>query len=244
MNRKLWYLKRCSLFERLTPEEARRLESRALLRTFPRRALIYAPTEPGQSVLVLTSGRVKIKDLTPDGKETILAFIDEGEIFGELALLDGEPRQEYAEAVEECRVLLLPRDDLLALMTARPDVALSITRLVGLRRRRIENRLRNVLFLSSRERLVRLLLELMDTHGTRHGQQCTLRLRLSHQELASLTGLTRETVTLVLGQLQAAGLIVAQRRCITVTDTQRLTREAQGRTEAARPRVVKKSSDL
>src|SRR5262249_16708033 len=106
MESKLWYLKRCDLFEGLTPEEAERLQRHALSKTFPRRAVVYAPTEPGQSVLVLARGLVKITDVTADGKETILAFIDPGEIFGELALLDDEPRNEFAVAVEESRVLV------------------------------------------------------------------------------------------------------------------------------------------
>jgi CRP/FNR family transcriptional regulator, cyclic AMP receptor protein len=225
MERSLWYLKRCGLFEQLTREQTARLESRALMRNFDRRALIYSPTERGRSVLVLASGRVKIKDITPDGKETILAFIEEGEIFGELAVLDDGPRQEYAEAVEKSQVLLIPSEDILWVMGQRPDVALSITKLVGLRRRRIENRLRNVLFLPSRERLVRLLLELTEAHGERSGNRCTIRLPLSHQELASLIGVTRETVTLVLGQLQAEGLVDVQRRRITVRDCQRLAHQ-------------------
>src|SRR5262249_46027427 len=152
-------------------------------------------TEPGQSVMVLASGRVKIKDITLEGKETILAFIEEGEIFGELALLDSQPRGEFAEAVEDSQVLVIPREELLWLMEQRPDVSLSVTKLVGLRRRRIENRLRNVLFLPSRERMVRLLQELVASHGERRGNACEIRLPLSHQDLASLIGLTREMVT-------------------------------------------------
>jgi len=188
--------------------------------------MVYVPNEPGQSVLILARGRVKIKDITPDGKETILAFIDEGELFGELALLDDERRSEYAEAVVDSQVLALPRDELLWLMGQRPDVALSVTKLVGLRRRRIENRLRNVLFLSSRERLVRLLQELVESHGIRRGNHCELGLPLSHQELASLIGVTRETVTLILGDLQRDGLVQVRRRRITVLDCDRLAVEA------------------
>jgi CRP-like cAMP-binding protein len=226
MDRKLWYLKQCSLFEKLTPEQAARLESRALVRTFPRRSMIYTPTEPGRSVVVLAMGRVKIKDLTPDGKETILAFIEEGEMFGELAILDGEVRREYAEAVEDSKVLLIPREDLLWLMAQRQDFALAVTKLVGWRRQRIENRLRNVLFLPSRERLIRLLRELSESHGDRAGVGCTIRLPLSHQDLASLIGVTRETVTAVLGQLQAAGLVQVRRKRVAIVDCQRLWREA------------------
>lgn len=230
----LWYLKRCGLFEGLTPAQAERLNRGARVRRFPRRALVYSPTEPGQSVLVVAEGRIKIKDLTADGKETILAFIEEGEVFGELALLDGEARQEYAEAAEDSQILMMPRDDVLWLMAARPDVALSVTKLIGLRRRRIENRLRNLLFLSGRERTVRILLELLASHGERTGNRGLIRLPLSHQDLASLVGLTRETVTVVLGQLQAEGLIEVRRRQVAVVDYQCLAGARDGRPAAPR----------
>jgi len=223
MQNKLWYLKRCDLFERLTPEQARRLDCRAFLLTFKQRSLIYSSTEPGHSVMILASGRVKIKDITPEGKETILAFIEEGEIFGELALLDSQPRGEFAEAVEDSQVLVIPREELLWLMEQRPDVSLSVTKLVGFRRKRIEHRLRNVLFLSSRERMVHLLLELVESHGDRRGNTCEIRLPLSHQDLASLIGLTREMVTRVLGELRAEGLVEVRRRRIIVIDSKRLS---------------------
>ena len=227
-DRKLWFLKRCDLFERLTRAQAERLERRARMRTFRRRSLIYAPDEPGQCVMLLGRGRVKIKSVTPDGKETILAFIDEGEIFGELALLDGEPRSEFAEAVVDSQVLLIPCDDVLWLMGQRPDVVLSVAKLVGLRRRRIENRLRNVLFLPTRERLVRLLQELLASHGVCRGSCHEIGVPLSHQELAGLIGVTRETVTVVLGQLQREGLIEVRRCRIKVIDGDRLRAEADG----------------
>src|SRR5262249_19696942 len=146
----------------------------------------------------------------------------------ELALVDAKPRGEYAEAAVESHVLVVPRDDLLWLMEQRPDVALSITKLVCLRRRRIENRLRNILFLSSRERMVHLLLELVEAYGERAGQRCEIPLKLTHQELASLIGVTRETVTVVLGRLQFERLIKIHRRRITVLDCNRLFQEGSG----------------
>ena len=152
METTLWYLKRCPLFEGLTPEQAERLDRYAVMRKFKKRALIYSPTDPGQSVMVLAKGQIKIKDITPEGKETILTFIEPGEIFGELAILDDEPRQDYAEAVVDSEVLVLTRESFLWLMQERGDITLSITKLMGFRRKRIEIRLRNVLFLSSRER--------------------------------------------------------------------------------------------
>src|SRR5262249_17009327 len=179
MNEKIWFLKRWDMFECLSDAERRRLESRAVMRSFQPRSIIYLPTELGRSVLVLARGRGKIKALAPDGRETILAFIEAGEIFGELALLDSEPRNEYAEAVTEALVLAIPCEDLLWVMGQRPDVALHITKLVGFRRRRIENRLRNILFRSTRERVVALLLELLESYGRQVGTTWAISLPLS-----------------------------------------------------------------
>lgn len=228
MEATLWYLKRCPLFEGLSSDQAERLDRHAVMRKFKKRALVYSPTEPGQSVMVLAKGQIKIKDITPEGKETILTFIEPGEIFGELAILDDEPRQDYAEAVADSEVLVLTRESLLWLMQERGDVTLSITKLMGFRRKHIENRLRNVLFLSSRERMVRILHELVQTHGDRVENYCEIRLSLSHQDLASLIGVTRETVTVVLGQLQGEKLIKIRRRHLSILDCERLEQECRG----------------
>jgi CRP/FNR family cyclic AMP-dependent transcriptional regulator len=226
MSETIWYLKRCPLFERLSADESQRLEARALARTFGKRQIIYFPDDPGQTILLLARGRVKIKAVTPDGRESIFAFIEAGEIFGELALLDAEPRREYAEAVEDSLVLAVPREDVLWLMERRPAVALHVTKLLGFRRRRIENRLRNILFRSTRERTVSLVLELLETHGEKTDDCWEIRLKLSHQELANLIGATRESVTLALGRLQREGLIKVHRRLIRVPSRAKLAAAA------------------
>jgi CRP-like cAMP-binding protein len=243
MSESIWFLKRCDLFEQLTPAEKLRLERRAVVRTFKRREIIYFPSEPGQSVLVLARGRVKIKVVAADGKETIFAFIQEGELFGELAVLDSAPRNEFAEAVEESLVIALPREEMLWLMGQRPDVALHVTKLIGLRRRRIENRLRAILFRSNRERVVALLLELLESDGEAVGEHWDIKLHLSHQDLANLIGATRETVTLTLGRLQGDRLIRVKRRQIRVLDRKRLAAEgAAGQSDEDATRGQRASS--
>lgn len=225
MANSIWFLKKCDLFERLSDAEAERLNRRALVRHFRKKSTIYAPSEAGQTVLVLASGRVKVFDLTPEGRETIMAFVEQGELFGELAALDGEPRREFAEAATDCDVLAIPRDDFLNLLESRADLALSVTKLVGLRRQRIETRLRNILFLPSRPRLIRVLVELVETHGEHTGTRHEIRFPLSHQDLAGLIGVSRETVTLTLGQLQCDGLIAIERRRVVILDLPRLRQE-------------------
>ncbi|MHC4401966.1 MAG: Crp/Fnr family transcriptional regulator [Planctomycetota bacterium] len=224
MSEKIWHLKRCDLFERLTTEQLARLESRSRIRSVPPKSLIYLPTDQGDGVLLLTSGRAKICALTDDGKEAILAFVEPGELFGELALFEPGERDEYAEACEASTVLLIPADEMQRLMEEQPHVSIGITRLMGLKRRRIERRLKHLLFRSNRQRLVHALLELAEQYGYPSDNGVRLRIRLSHQDMAAIIGSTRESVTIVLGELQAEGLLRVGRRRVFLTDPERLAR--------------------
>ncbi|MEX2139437.1 MAG: Crp/Fnr family transcriptional regulator [Pirellulales bacterium] len=225
MAEKLWFLKHSKLLSSLSEDELQTLERNAVVRTFEKHQMVYLPSEPGRTVLVVLRGRVKLKDVTPDGKETILAFLDEGELFGELSLFDEAPRSEFAEAVEQSDVLALRCDDLQRLMEQKPELILQLTKLVGLRRRRIETRLRNLLFRTSRERVAHLLVELVESHGQKSGEAWDIRLPLSHQDLAGLVGATRESVTLALGHLQLDRLIRVSRRHIRVLNLRGLIAE-------------------
>jgi len=222
MSEKLWHLKRCDLFEQLSTEELRQVESRCRARQFPRNSPIYLPADQADAVLLMASGRAKICGFSADGKQAILAFIEPGELFGELALLVPGDRDEYAEAVEASTVVLIPADEMQRLMEAHATVAVGITRLIGLRRRRIERRLKYLLFRSNRERLVHLLLELAEQYGQRGPEGVQLGIKLSHQDLASVIGSTRETVTVVLGEMQTEGLVKLGRRKIVLQKLDRL----------------------
>jgi CRP/FNR family cyclic AMP-dependent transcriptional regulator len=109
---------------------------------------------------------------------------------------------------------------------------MSVTKLIGLRRRRIETRLRNLLFLSSRARMAHILVELSETHGDHVGRRVDLRVPLSHQDVASLIGVTRETATLTLNQMQSEGLVEVARKRIVVLDFPRLRAEVVGGADA------------
>ena len=112
MDDKFWYLKNCNLFALLTSEQIERLESRSRSRKFERNGLIYLPSDHSESVLLLTAGRVKIYHLTGEGKQALLAIIDPGELFGELAIFDSGVREEFAEAMESSTVVMIPGDEI------------------------------------------------------------------------------------------------------------------------------------
>lgn len=235
MTEKLWYLKQCNLFRRLSPEQLATLEARCLWRQFPRGAAVYLPSDHSDGVLLLAEGRVRIASYTGEGKQSILAFVDPGELFGELAVLGDSPREEHAEAVEKSSVVLIPRDVMETLVAQSPEVSLGVTRLIGLRRRRIERRLKYLLFRSNRERLVSLLLELAETYGQQTPDGVALRIKLSHQDLASVIGSTRETVTVLLGELQAEGWLELGRRKILIKRLAGLAETVQASAPTLRP---------
>jgi len=222
MSEKLWYLKNCPLFDRLSADELRQIERVSRARTFPRKTPVYLPADESDNVFLLASGRIKLCHLTPEGKQSILAFIDPGELFGELAMIDDGDREEYAEAIENSTVVMIPRETVTQMMERHADLTLGVTKMIGLRRRRIERRLKNLLFLSNRERLIHLLLELAEQYGEETSQGVRLGIKLSHQDLANVIGSTRETVTVVLGELQLEGLVKVGRRKIELVKPESL----------------------
>lgn len=223
MTERIWFLKRCNLFESLSLEDIGELEACCRVRTFPRKSLVYAPDDRAEGVLLLLRGRVCIHTITDEGKRAVLAFIEPGEVFGELAVLEAGTREEFAEACEESTLVFIPAEAFRRLMARSPEVSLAITKLIGLRRRRLERRLGSLLFRSHRARLVHALLDLAEEYGAKEARgEIALRIRLSHQDLANLIGSTRESVTIALGELQAEGYLRVGRRRITVRDLQGL----------------------
>ena len=218
-------MKQCRLFELLPAAQLSRLESRARVRSFPKNASVYLPSDESQAVFVLLSGRVRLCSYTPDGKQAIHAFIEPGEMFGELALMQPEGYEDHAEAMLPSTVALIPKQEIEALLSENAAFSLGVTKFISWRRRRIERRLRSLLFRSNRDRLVHLLLDLVDQYGRPAEGGTLIDIRLSHQELANIIGSTRESVTVVLGELQLARHLTVSRQRIVVRNPHRLASE-------------------
>ena len=222
MGQKSWHLQNCDMFADLPEDEIKRVESQSLARNFPRGSTVYLPSDFADGVFLLAKGRVKICHVTPQGKQSILSFVNPGELFGELAVLGENQRSDYAETMEKSLIVLISREVIDQLFTRRPEISLAMTKLIGLRRRRVEMRLKHLLFHSNRERLIHLILELADQFGVESNEGTTIGIRLSHQELGNLIGSTRESVTILLGELQNEGLIKISRRKICVTNVEQI----------------------
>ena len=225
MPENLWYLNQCELFQSLTDEQISKLEAQSRVRTFPKNSPIYLSDERANYVFLLAEGLMKISHITDEGKESILAFIQSGDLFGELAIFENEQTDEYLYALEASTLVMIPKGEMTQLMVEHAEVAVGMTKIIGRRHQQIERRLKNLLFLSNREKLVHVLLDLAEQFGSFQNDQIHLRIKLSHQDLASLIGSTRETVTLTLGRLRLEGNVsIAGRQNIILTHPNILAR--------------------
>jgi CRP-like cAMP-binding protein len=229
---KTWYLKRFNLFKSLTDREIGVVDRISYMKGYSRREQIYGQSDPGDVVYLLKEGRVKIYKLSPDGKELTLAVLESGEIFGEMALIDEGPRDTIAETLEESLVCVIRRRDFELLLKKKPDLAMHVTKLIGLRRRKIENQLENLVFRNAPSRLAILLMSLADKHGVRDSRGIILNVKLSQQELANLIGTARETTSALLNEFKRLGMIDIQSRRIKILDQWRLKKIADAKIRA------------
>lgn len=218
---KVWYLRRIDLFAGVDDAEMRRIAERATMREVSRGKVILHPNEPQEMVYVIKEGRVKVSRYSPDGREQILTLLEPGDSFGELALVH-EPEPVYVEAFEDTLICALARDDFAALIQRRPELMLHVLKVLAERLRAAEEEIADLVFRDVPGRLAVLLLRLAEEYGQQHGGE--LRLRLTHQDIASMIGATRETVTSTLSRFRDAGLVAIEQRHIVIQDPEGLRR--------------------
>ncbi len=197
----------CELFPGVGEEELQEIGRHARTLTVPKGSPLYLPNDPGASIYFLKSGRIKVIRISLDGRECILDIVEPGEIFGEMSILDEEPEEIMAEALEDACVCAIPAAGLRRLIQSKPELALGIARLLGQRRRKLESRLQSLVFQKVPGRLANLLLELSREYGVPDSRGTLLHIRLSQQEIGNLIGASRESVNSTLSDFRRQGLV-------------------------------------
>ncbi len=147
----------------------------------------------------------------------ILAILGPGEVFGELSLTGQEKREEVAEVTEDAIICKVKIDDFEKMMTKNPKFNLQFTKLIGFRLRKIQNRLQNMVFKTSEQRVKTFILEMADEMGRSilgEENQKVVELRLTHEDIAKLTATSRQMVSTVFSELEKANIIKYDRRRI------------------------------
>jgi CRP/FNR family transcriptional regulator, cyclic AMP receptor protein len=192
-------LERHSLFGSLTAGELDQLLKHARVQTFRARQEIFHKGAPGLGLLAVLKGKVRISSVGPDGNQVTLNMIDEGDVFGEIALLDGKERTADAFAMSECELLAIDRRDFVPYLRANPEVALRLLAVLCERLRRTTEQVEDMIFLDAPQRLAKKLLQLAA------GGKGTI--GLSQRELGSMIGLSRESINKQLAHWQQEGVI-------------------------------------
>lgn len=210
-------LQKVSFFSRLSGRELEALASSLTKRTFGKGTIIFHKGSPGRNLYVIESGRVRIFLLSSSGQEISVNVYGPGDVFGELALLDGLPRSAGAVVMERTVVYTLHRDDLLRLLEDSPQMAASIIQDLTARLRYTTAGMEQQAFLDVNGRVAAKLLELADRYGL-VGEGVEIDLRLTQTELASWVSARRESVNKVLGSFREQGLIEVDGQQITILD--------------------------
>jgi CRP/FNR family transcriptional regulator, cyclic AMP receptor protein len=198
-------LKGIPLFAGLPQEEIATLAAAAIVRTYPKNAMVVTEGDRSDSLYVILSGRVKVFVSDEDGKDLVLNFEGPGEYFGELALDEG-PRTASVATLERCKMAVIPNEVLKTFLASHPDAALHLIRLLIGRARHMTNSLKSLAMLDVYGRVAKLLLDLArEVDG-----KLVVEERLTQQNIADRVSASREMISRVLKDLTAGGYIATE----------------------------------
>ena len=220
--RKADLLKNVSLFAGLDAVEIQALAEVAMVRHVPSDAIILLAEEEGDTLFVIVNGRVKVTVMSEDGREVILSILKDGDIFGEMSLIDGKPRSASVISTAETELILLRRPDFLSRLSRFPEMASKMLATLAERLRRTNRQVESLALLDVYGRIAGTLLQLADDQGGNSDQGLTIAERPIHQDIANMAGTTRETVSRVLNDLERRGYLARDGRSIIIQDPNRL----------------------
>jgi CRP-like cAMP-binding protein len=219
----IWFFENVDLYELLCPHKVPSMNDKHTFHYFKKNEYIYFEDEPSRYIYLIASGRVKIGSYKDDGTEVVKAILGSGEIFGELALAGEEKRQDYAMAIDEnTTVCPMSIEAMQELMAKNRPLNLKIIKLIGIRIKKLEKRIDSLIFKDAKTRIIEFLREMAIEKGKKVGFEVMFRNYLTHKDIASLTGTSRQTVTTVLNELKEKNLINFDRRRFLIRDLDKL----------------------
>jgi CRP/FNR family transcriptional regulator, cyclic AMP receptor protein len=215
-------LRRIPIFADLTETHRAALAANVISRVYPRGVTIFSQGSAGEELFLIARGQVRIYTVSETGHELSVTILCEGDFFGELALLDGGPRSASAVTMQTTSVLIIGRQTFLSTVRSSPELAVAILETLGSRLRLSTLNAEHLAVNAAPQRVVRQLVELADRYGVPEGAGVRIDVRLTQDDLASLSGTTRETVNRVLASLRDQGLIRVARARVSVLDLRQL----------------------
>jgi len=209
-------LRKVPLFEGLGDEDLEAIGNVTVPRSFDKNQVIILAEEEGDALFIISTGQVKVSIVSEDGREVILSLLGEGAVFGELALLDGKPRSANVVATRDTALYMVRRADFLQLLYRVPQIAVGLLAELASRLRRTDRKIEGLALLDVTSHISETLLQLAADQGRHTEDGILLEGRPTHQQLANMSGTTRETVSRVLKRLEAQGYLSVEGRVITI----------------------------
>jgi CRP/FNR family transcriptional regulator, cyclic AMP receptor protein len=217
----------CILFRGLSLKERNELAARARMRDFAAGETIFLMGAKGDSMMAVLDGNVRISVPSPEGKEIVLAIIQPGDVFGEIAVLDGKERTAEATAMTDCTLAVLERRDVMAFLESNPSGWPRLVDLLCARLRHSDRQIAEMAFLQLPVRLAKALLRMADMAAGLAGARAGARIRLTQRELGNIVGMTRESVNKCLRDWQRSGIVRIEGNEIVIAKRDALEEVAQ-----------------
>lgn len=222
-NAKIDFLKKVPMFVTLNEQELAFLADCAQFRRAPRYHFLFVPDEKAEHLFFLVQGRVKTGTFSNEGREIIKELIAPENLFGDLALAGETMRTEFAQSLHDgADYLAIKLVDFHKLMNDNQRLVFACMHHISQRLQRVEDRLANLVVKDARERIIEFLQETATREGRRVGFETLVKHHLTQQEIASLTGTSRQTVTSVFNELKRSNLIYFNRNSILIRDVDKL----------------------
>lgn len=207
--------------------DARELDSLmpfVIVERFRANEVVFRKGDPGQSLRIIMSGRVKVSSSLPDGREVVLAILERGEVIGEMAIIEDKARSADVSALEPTELLALHKRDFIPFLERNPKLCIRLLGILSERLRHTSQIVRDRTLLGLPSRLAKSLLDLARTHGRDTDEGIRVDMRLSQKMLGGLLGVSRESVNKQLRTWQSEGLIKLGRGYIILREPLHLTR--------------------
>lgn len=212
----------------LTPEEQADLLTQAHLKSLPAGCMLFQKGDPGDRLFIIASGLISIGVVTEDGKDLVFNVLGRGEVFGEVALLDGGLRTADATAMSDCELVVVERSDVIPFLEDHPDATARVISMLCKRVRWISQNLEDALGSDVPRRLARKLVTLSNVHGVpSEDGGIDIQLKLPQQDLANMIGVSRESVNKHLKTWIDLGWISMKRGRLRVSDINSLKKTAE-----------------
>ena len=220
-------LLRAGIFQGVEQSAISALRADLLSETFSRGETIIREGEQGDSLYIITSGKVKLSRKAPDGRENLLSILGPSDMFGELSIFDPGPRTSSAVCVTEVTVQSMNREALKRWIAERPEISDQLLRVLARRLRRTNNNLADLIFTDVPGRVAKALLQLAQRFGSQEGGNIRVTHDLTQEEIAQLVGASRETVNKALAEFAHRGWLRLEGKSVIISDTERLARRAR-----------------